>query len=447
MRRAMERQFDVRAGRFKVYPKYKDSGVEWLGEIPAHWGVRRLKHLCARSALYGANEPAESYATEGVRFLRTTDITDEGHLAAEGVYLPLERARDYLLSDGDILFSRSGTIGRAFVYDEERYGPCAYAGYLVRFVPGPMLDSRFAYYFSKSRSFDQWLAASVISSTIGNVNGQKYGNLELPAPSPDEQRAIADFLDRETAKIDALVARNERLIELLQERRICLITGAVAKGLDHSVPMKGSGVKWLGEVPAHWEIRPLFTLINEREEKNAGLRVANVLSLSYGRIIPRDVESNIGLLPESFETYQIVHPGDIVLRLTDLQNDQRSIRVGFVGGLGIITSAYVCLTVRHTLIPEFAHYVLLGLDMLKVFYGLGGGVRQTMKFGDLRWLPIVCPSQDEQQTIIRFLDRETAKIDVLVAKIREGIERWKEYRTALISAVVMGKIDVREETA
>ena len=217
----------------RPYPEYRDSGVEWLGAIPTQWGHSRLKHECWQSALYGANEPASSYVIDGVRFLRTSDINDSGQLCTEGaVFLPEATVCEYLLLDGDFLLSRSGTLGRSLHYESELHGPCAYAGYLVRFVPKPSLDPRFLFFYTKSRPFQDWLSVSAIQSTIGNINGQKYANLALPLPSPSEQLAIVHFLDRETAKIDALVAKKERLIELLQEKRSALITQAVTKGLD-----------------------------------------------------------------------------------------------------------------------------------------------------------------------------------------------------------------------
>ena len=123
--------------KLKPYPSYKDSSVKWLGSLPAHWWVRRLKSLCSQHALYGANVTATSYSTMGVRFLRTTDITEDGQLKPGGVFLPEKLVRDYLLTDGDVLISRSGTIGRSFLYDRAKHGRCAYAGYLVRFVPQP----------------------------------------------------------------------------------------------------------------------------------------------------------------------------------------------------------------------------------------------------------------------------------------------------------------------
>lgn len=231
--------------KWKTYPKYKPSGVEWLGEVPEHWEVKRLKHLCVRSAIYGANEPADSYESEGVRFLRTTDINDEGNIVGEGVYLPKDTVKKYILEDGDILFSRSGTIGRSFLYKKDKHEACAYAGYLVRFIPGPLLDSSFAFYFSKSKIFQHWLAENVIYSTIGNVNGQKFANLEIPCPTYTEQHDIAAFLDRETGRIDDLIqgfsiketSENDdglliKLVGLLQEYRMALITAAVTGKID-----------------------------------------------------------------------------------------------------------------------------------------------------------------------------------------------------------------------
>jgi type I restriction enzyme S subunit len=176
--------------------------------------------------------------------------------------------------------------------------------------------------------------------------------------------------------------------------------------------------------------------MKERQRKNIGNKESNVLSLSYGKIIRRDVESNFGLLPESFETYQIVKPGNIVLRLTDLQNDKRSLRTGRVEEQGIITSAYTCLDVGEKMDGKFAHYLLHGYDLLKVFYQLGAGVRQTMKFDDLKRLLVLVPPLPEQQTIAAYLDRQTAKIDALIAKKQRLLELLAEQRAALISQAV-----------
>lgn len=196
---------------------------------------------------------------------------------------------------------------------------------------------------------------------------------------------------------------------------------------------RDSGFNWIGSIPLHWNIKPLFSILYKNKLKNNKNRVRNVLSLSYGRIIDRDVDSNEGLLPESFETYQIVQPGDIILRLTDLQNDQRSLRVGLVTKEGIITSAYECLRSTNEIIPEYAYLLLHSYDMNKVFYGLGAGVRQSMKYSDLKHLPVLLPPADEQFLIINFLKRELVRIDNLISDQQYLVKLLKEKRQAIIS--------------
>ncbi|MCB0185336.1 MAG: restriction endonuclease subunit S, partial [Caldilineaceae bacterium] len=176
--------------KWRAYSEYKASGIEWLREVPQHWVVGPLKFFCSESAIYGANESANNYSDAGVRFVRTSDIDDYGHLKNDGgVYLNESSVFDYLLQDGDLLLSRSGTIGRSFVYREDTHGKAAYAGYLVCFRLNRYLDPRFAFYFTKSVVFQDWLAVSVITSTIGNINGHKYANMPLPKPPLPEQRA------------------------------------------------------------------------------------------------------------------------------------------------------------------------------------------------------------------------------------------------------------------
>jgi type I restriction enzyme S subunit len=170
------------------------------------------------------------------------------------------------------------------------------------------------------------------------------------------------------------------------------------------------------------------------------MRERNLLSLSYGQIVRRDINSNEGLLPESFETYQIVDRGDIVLRMTDLQNDQRSLRSALVRERGIITSAYIAVRPQ-SINPCFLDYLMRAYDVQKVFYAMGGGLRQSLKFEELRRLRLVIPSQPEQIGIVRFLDRETTRIDTLIAKKTRFIELLKEKRQAVITKAVTKGLD------
>ncbi|MFM6207134.1 restriction endonuclease subunit S, partial [Planktothrix sp.] len=161
----------------------------------------------------------------------------------------------------------------------------------------------------------------------------------------------------------------------------------------------------------------------------------NLLSLSYGRIIKKDFESNYGLLPESFETYQIVNPGNIILRLTDLQNDKKSLRVGIVKEKGIITSAYLCLNTQH-IYAQYAYKLLHNYDILKVFYNMGSGIRQNMNFKDLKRLPILVPPPEEQKAIAHFLDHKLEQIEQYIRNKQRLIELLNEQKTAIINRAV-----------
>lgn len=203
---------------------------------------------------------------------------------------------------------------------------------------------------------------------------------------------------------------------------------------------RDSGVEWVGATPKHWEVIPLLVVATECDRPNLGMIENNLLSLSYGRIVRKNIDDNDGLLPESFETYQIVEPKDVVWRLTDLQNDKRSLRTALVGERGIITSAYLATT-PVSIFPNYYAYLLRAYDLQKVFYSMGGGLRQGMKFSDVRRLPLLRPPLSEQAVISAFLDRETAMIDALVEEQRRLIDLLKEKRQAVISHAVTKGLD------
>ena len=316
------------ARALKPYPDYKDSGVPWLGEVPEHWQVRRLKTLCSRSALYGANVAATSYTTAGVRFLRTTDITEDGQLNGRGVFLPQESVDNYLLADGDVLISRSGTIGRSFLYERRIHGPCAYAGYLVRFVPAPIALPKYILLFTKTHAFAGFLRVKAVSSTIENVNGEKYANCPLPLPPHSEQVTIVRFLDHADRRIRRHIRAKQKLITLLEEQKQAIIHRAVTRGLDPNVRIKPSGVEWLGDVPVHWErarlkaflLRPMRNgLFKKKDAFGSGVPLVNVADI-YQNSFQIDPAS-LGLVqttPDEMSTYQ-VRTGDLLFVRSSLK--------------------------------------------------------------------------------------------------------------------------------
>ena len=203
---------------------------------------------------------------------------------------------------------------------------------------------------------------------------------------------------------------------------------------------KDSGIEWFDDVPATWRVVPLMSCVAESRRKNAGQLEKNLLSLSYGRILQKDIDSNEGLLPESFDSYQIVQPDDVVFRFTDLQNDKRSLRSALVRERGIITSAYLAVTPR-SIDPSFFAYCMRDIDHRKIFYAMGGGLRQSMNFADIRRLPVLLPSFREQRSIASYLDRETAEIDAFIADQEELIGLLAERRAATISHAVTKGLD------
>ena len=200
--------------------------------------------------------------------------------------------------------------------------------------------------------------------------------------------------------------------------------------------MKDSSIPWIGEIPKEWQVNMLSSLFDEHKQKNKDLAETNLLSLSYGKIVRKDINTKEGLLPESFDGYNIISRGDIVFRLTDLQNDKRSLRTGLCLEKGIITSAYVTIRERKPLNSSYFHYLLHSYDLCKVFYGMGDGVRQGMNYSDLRKLLVLHPTLAEQQRIAEFLDRKCAEVDEMIGLQEQIIEELKAYKQSVITEAV-----------
>ena len=199
---------------------------------------------------------------------------------------------------------------------------------------------------------------------------------------------------------------------------------------------KNSGVEWVGDVPKHWDVLPGRVTLSLNKEKNMGNVEDTVLSLSYGRLVIKSPEKLTGLVPESFEGYQIINPGDIIIRPTDLQNDWTSLRVGLAKDRGIITSAYLGLKHDDKVSSEYLYYLLHSYDLLKVYYGMGTGLRQNLSWDDFKYLPLTLPPKSEQDRIVTFLDQKTVEIDALIAKKQRQIELLDEQKAILINRAV-----------
>ena len=454
MSNALEKNTSDHVRRFKPYPAYKDSGVEWLGEVPEKWHTMRFKYLLSEPLKYGANEVAELDDPNLPRYVRITDVNEDGTLREETFKsLPEDIAKPYLLRDGDLLFARSGaTVGKTFYY-QDSWGRAAYAGYLIRGqLAAHKMIAKFAAYFAQSRNYWGWLGSSVIQATIQNVSAEKYAGLVLGIPSADEQRAIAVFLDRETARIDQLIAKKERQIELLQEKRSALISHAVTKGLNPKAKMKDSGIEWLGEIPEHWEVKPIkcigtikYGLGTPPEQRDDGVAIIRATDIHQGKIFA--------------ESIQRVDPDDVPWsRDPELRtNDILVVRSGaYTGDSAIVPEEWdgaiagydMVLRVKHA-IPRFVSYALLSKYLLEgqIYLEKMRAAQPHLNAEELGSFYIVLPPYEEQKSIVRHIDEHLSQIDIMIAKIEASSGLLREYRTAVISAAVTGKIDVREEVA
>jgi type I restriction enzyme S subunit len=444
------------SGRFKPYPAYKDSGVEWLGKIPAHWEVKRLRFVTESNPV-----PSEVRGLPGeteVSFVPMEAVGEQGGMSIE-ITKQLAEVKDgyTYFRDGDIVIAK---ITPCF---ENGKGALA-AGLTNGIAFGTTelhvlrmterADSRFALYLTFSDPFRKLGEADMYGAGGQKRISESFVRNFSPAlPSLAEQRAVAAFLDRETVRIDALVAKKERLIELLGEQRTSLITRAVTKGLDPTVPMKDSGVDWLGEIPAHWEAARMW-------------RISKAISGGT----PNKEERGYwdGDIPW-------VSPKDMKRRFIDSSEDTITDRAVQETGIKLILAPVVLIVVRgmilaHTFpVAITTVSVTINQDMKALqfrqrispifaawlFEGVGNGILGTVveeaahgtrviRMDQWRMVFAVVPPMDEQQAIVDFLDSETARIDTLVVKVRDAVECLKELRTALISAAVTGKIDVRE---
>lgn len=430
----------------------KDSGVEWIGEIPENWVTRKIKF--SLNERIEKNDPIKSKnilsltAKQGVIPLSER----EG-----GGNKPKEDFSAYKLAyPGDIVMNSmniiSGSVGLS-----NYFGCMSPVYYMLRPVHKED-DARFYNYVFQSKPFQLSLFGLGNGILVKQTDNDKFntvrlripmdklGDVEIPNISSTEQQQIVHFLDRKCTAIDTAIEKTKKSIEKLEEYKKAVITKAVTKGIDQNAKMKDSGVEWIGKIPEGWEIKQLRTYFSRRINKNIHLQEKNLLSLSYGRIVRKNIDTKEGLLPESFDGYNIIEDGDIVIRGTDLQNDHRSLRTGLVTERGIITSAYMTLRPQKDVNSTYYHYLLHCYDISKVFYSMGGGLRQSLDYWEFIRMLVLHPTDREQEEIVSYIKTKCTAIDNAIEKKKKAIEKWEEYKKSLIYYTVTGKIDCRNET-
>ena len=455
----------ARPRRFRPYPEYKDSGVEWLGEIPSNWDVKRLK-TTASVQLSNVDKHSEEGQVP-VKLCNYVDVYYNDLITAELQFMNAtatpEQVRRFPLRVGDVLITKDSESWTdiavpAVVGEDLSDVLCGY--HLAHIKPGPDLDGRFlARQFSAIGTRDQFHVAANGITRFG-LGGDAIRTGLFPIAPIEEQQAIADFLDRETAKIDGLVARKERLIALLQEKRSALITRAVTRGLDPNVPMKDSGVEWLGEIPAHWEVIPFGRLIARIEQGWSPVAEERPAAKDEWGVIKLSAVSKGSFRQDEHKTLPSDVPADARFEIREddflLTRSNTPDLVGDVCVVGAVRNRLMLcdLVYRLDLVREkvhrnfLAYWFLSRIGRHQIQVEARGSSQSMVKVsqGIIHTWTVVVPSLDEQRVVAAFLDRKTAGLDALIAKIHKAIDHLREFRTALISAAVTGKIDVREPT-
>lgn len=277
-----------------------------------------------------------------------------------------------IVKKGDVLVSTVRTYLRAIAdIDWDAENVVASTGFAV-FSPNDNIIPRFMAFAVKSTDVINQICANSKGVSYPAIQAPLLAAVEIPYFDIPKQAEIAEYLNKECEKIGRNIELLERKADAYKRLRRSIINRAVTRGLNPNAPLKPSGIDWVGDIPEHWNVSRFANYFSEHTISNKGINHQNLLSLSFGNIVRKNIDTCDGLLPASFETYQIVKPGNIILRFTDLQNDHRSLRVGLVKEEGIITSAYTCVVGNYDTIPKFSFYLLHSYDIKKVFYKLGG---------------------------------------------------------------------------
>ena len=428
---------------FPKYSNYREIGIEWIGSVPDHWDILPIKR---HFRLLTDKTDSRSFpvALENIESWTGRYLPTESEFEGEGV----------IFQEGDILFGKLRPyLAKAMVAPHSGE---AIGDFLVM-RPGDRVVGRFAAYQMLTREFISIVDGATFGTKMPRASWEFVGGMALPLPPKDEQLSIVAFLDRETAKIDALVAEQEKLIELLQEKRKAVISQAVTKGLEPNVPMKDSGVEWLGEVPAHWNVSPFKWQI----ERNDGGVWGDDPDGEQDTIVLRSTEQTVDgrwqmadpavrKLSESEKASALLSEGDLVVTKSSgssLHIGKTTIVSKEIAELGCCYSNFMQrVRTKPGFMPKLAWYLMnndtarLQFDLLSNSTTGLANLNGTM----IGQVLVAVPPANEQQAIINFLDIEADKIDSLNAKAISAIDLLQERRSALVSAAVTGQIDVRQ---
>ncbi|MBC3911342.1 restriction endonuclease subunit S [Undibacterium umbellatum] len=446
--------------RYKVYPEYKDAGVEWLDKVPMHWHVMQLKRTvdgCV-NGIWGEEPQQDGNDTIVIRVAdfdrQRLTINEDGYTFRR---IEAKEKQNRRLKRGDLLLEKSGggektLVGQVVLFDKTF--EAVTSNFVAKMTPLRDFDSSYMNYVFSRFYFENLNFCSIKQNTgIQNLDSAAYLSEKIGIPKKDEQQKIANFLDHETAKIDTLIAKQQELIKLLKEKRQAVISHAVTKGLNPNAPMRDSGVEWLGEVPEHWGVKKFRFLCDRIIAGPFGSSITKDMYVKEGykvygqeQVIPNDFTIGDYYVSKRdfLELFRYsTNPGDILISC-----------VGTFGKVavfpnsaepGIINPRLIKAEVKTICNPLYLCEFLKSEMVFKQFELLSrGGTMGVINIGVLNEILVACPPLEEQDEVFLFIKRQKEKFNFLIERANKQIELAQERRTALISAAVTGKIDVRD---
>lgn len=415
----------------------KDSGIDWIGQIPENWEVRRIKSLC-------------DYITRGAtpKYVEKSDYKVMNQATFSKGYVDEDRVR---YSDGMDLYSLilkndllmastgKGVLGKLLYYNEVADNFYADSHVTILRSSNETTSTKFLYYalYTKYDLINKTMTRGSTNQT--ELQRDYLVNYLLPIPPLQEQQKIAEFLDRKCGEVDEMVALQEKMVEELKAYKQSIISEAVTKGLNPNAPTKDSGIEWIGLIPENWEVSRIASFFTGDVDLNSDFHYQHAYKFYYGTLVPKNEQGNIEQYKETYIKYSVIKANDILLNGLNLNYDFVSQRVAIAPNDGIITSAYIVLRPRESTFAPYFNYLFKAMDNQKLFHGMGKGIRLTLNFDELKRQLIPVPPLQEQQQIADYLDKKCSEIDKLISLKQQKIEALKEYKNSIISEYTTGK--------
>lgn len=436
--------------RMKRYETYKDSGVEWLGEVPGHWDCLKLKRLCD---ITDGTHYSPSTKSEGMPYITVSNVHDD-FIDVENANKISQEDYDTLVRQGcqpqpgDVLLAKDGTVGRTAIVTDNQYVVLSSLGILHP----KAIDSKYLKYSLDSHCLQEQMSAAMAGSALRRITISKINDFVSAVPPIAEQQSIAAYLDFKTQQLDAIISENEAMVEDLQKYRQSIISETVTRGLNSDVEMKESGVEWIGKVPGHWDVAKLSWVYqnigsgttpdtnNSAYYSEYGFNWLQTGDLNDGDIV--ETSKHVTELAIKERGLRIYPKGSLVIAMYGAT-------IGKIGLLQIDTTtnqACCVLPPNDRMSNLYAKYVLQSAKEELLRQSAGGG-QPNISQAIVKALSIPMPSMDEQQSIADYLDGKISQIDHLVNEIQAQLADLRSYKSSLITEAVTGKVDVRDWSA